>query len=156
MRVSIMALGVMAAAGSSWAWAAEPAVCVAVPEAETHLAVLLSPQNVVSVEALDGKRQDDPTVPPGVGARIVVASRAFVTADWLQHVIDCHLAARVATGGKANATQLPLDVDGARAHVTRSGGSLTVDVTAADARGAREILSRALALAPRAGGPHAP
>jgi hypothetical protein len=153
MRVSSFALGLMVATGSSWAWAGEPAVCGAVPEAETHLAVLFSPQNVVSVEALDGKRQDDPTVPPGVGARIVVASRAFVTADWLQHVIDCHIAARVATGKKA---QLPLDVDGAQAHVMRSRGGLTVDVTARDARGAREILSRALALAPPAGGAHAP
>jgi hypothetical protein len=156
MKNSMMAVGVMVAAGSSMAWAAEPAVCDAVPEAETHLAVLFSPQNVLSVEALDGERQGDPTVPPGVGARIVVASRAFVTADWLQHVIDCHLAARAAAGPKAHATQLPMDVEGAQAHVTRSRGSLTVDVTGRDARGAREILSRARAIAPPAGGAHAP
>jgi hypothetical protein len=49
-----------------------------------------------------------------------------------------------------------LDVEGAQAHVTPARGGLAVDVTARDARAAREILARARALGPRARAASAP
>jgi hypothetical protein len=144
-------IGLAWAAGAAGAAPRAQPVAVAcrnVPEAESHLAVLLSPDDVLRVDALTAHQQiDDPTVPPGEGARIFLAAQPFVTALWLEQAIECHVA-RNAASGHAAASRSPLDVDGARFGVTSAPGTLIVAVTTDDPRAAREILTRARALAP--------
>jgi hypothetical protein len=129
---------------------AQPAAiaCREVPEAESHLAVLLSPDDVLSVEALTARGHfDDPSVPFGEGARIVVAAQPFVTSTWLRAVIDCHLA-RIASAREPGAGRSPLDVAGATVTVTDAPGTFEIDITTDDHRAAREIFARAHALLP--------
>ena len=149
----LIALGTLVLTTSTSVGAAPPVptvegACRNVPEAETHLAVLLSPDDVLKVEPLAAREHaNDPTVPPGDGARIVVAAQPFVTAAWLREVVDCHVARR-ASSMHALASQSPLDVAGASVSVTSAPGILNVDVTSSGSDAAREILRRALALRP--------
>ena len=151
VMVGGMIIGLAGAVGAANAAPRAQAVAVAcrdVPEAESHLAVLLSPDDVLRVDALAAHQHiDDPSVPPGEGALIVIAAQPFVTAVWLEQAIECHVA-RNAASGHAGASRSPLDVDGARFGVTSASGTLIVAVTTDDPRAAREILTRARALAP--------
>jgi hypothetical protein len=83
------------------------------------------------------------------GARIVVAARPGMTAEWLQRVADCHQA-QVAAADPASLTASPIDVRGARVIVSSTGDGFAVDVTSGDPRVGRDILSRARQLAPPA------
>src|ERR1700753_1858352 len=88
--------------------------CRDVPEAETHLAVLMSRADVLRVEALrHDQHSSDPTVPSGDGGRVVLGAQPFVTPAWLQQAIGCHLARLAETGAPAG-DRSPLDVPGAR------------------------------------------
>ena len=139
------------ASGVSAAARAQPATvaCREVPEAETHLAVLLSRADVMRVEPLRrGDHAGDPLVPSGEGARIVLAAQPFVSMGWLQQAIDCHLARIVAEKWAARADRSPLDVEGARVVVGGTPGELFVNVVSDDRAAAREILTRALVLVP--------
>jgi hypothetical protein len=123
--------------------------CRAVPEAETHLAVLISPADVLWVDALeDGVRLTDGTRAAGPGARIVISARPYTTAQWLHDVIACHFAHNAARGGAQPGSRSPLDVRGAAVHVTSQPGYLIVDVTADDDGAGAEILARARACSP--------
>jgi hypothetical protein len=124
--------------------------CREVPEAENHLAILLSPTDVLRVEALSPRAHlADPSVPEGEGARITVAAQPFVTSAWLRDAIGCHVA-RVAAGKTASAPRSPLDVKGAKIVVTASPGVLMVSIASPDHRAAQEILARSRVLAPPA------
>jgi hypothetical protein len=128
---------------------AAPASCRDVPEVETHLAVLLSPADVLWVEELrEGVRRTDGSIPSGDGARIIISSRPFSTAPWLQQMIDCHRARDAARGGPSSASTSPLDVPNTRVHVGWSPGYLIVDVVADNDDAAREVLARARACCP--------
>jgi hypothetical protein len=123
--------------------------CHEVPEAESHLAVLLSRDDVLRVDELKARDHlDDPTVPSGEGARIVIAAQAFVTSNWLQEAIDCHLARNAASGRPANAGRSPLDVEGTKITVSAQPGALTINIATHDHRAAREVLARGRALEP--------
>ncbi|HVZ72361.1 MAG TPA: hypothetical protein VHJ20_08295 [Polyangia bacterium] len=155
LMIALLVGGGVLAAGPRVS-AEEPAACHAVPEAETHLAVLMSKDDVLRVDALDGRQHiDDPTAPIGSGARMWISAQPFVTATWFQTVINCHLAEVAAHGAPKSAQPLPIDVPGARTIVSYQPGVLRVDVTSKDAKAAAEILARARALAP-ASTPSAP
>lgn len=150
MKRTAIVLGLMLGQGASSALAAPaPSACRDVPEGESHLAVLLSSDDVLRVEPLDGKQHlGDSKVLAGYGARIVLAARPFVTPDWLRQVLACH-AELVAAGKSAAPFPSPLDVKGALTQVTYSPGEILIDVTARKAGDGQEILRRALALRPR-------
>jgi hypothetical protein len=127
------------------------AACREVPEAETHLAVLLSPADVLWVDELrEGVKLPDGVTPSGDGARIVISARPFSTAGWLQELIACHRARDIAHGGPLASSKSPLDVRGTSIHVGWEPGYLIVDIIASDPAGAREVLSRARACCPQA------
>jgi hypothetical protein len=143
--VAVVALTVTPAAAQPSAQI--PEACRSVPEAENHLAALLSPNDVLAVEELNVREhRADATVPAGDGARLVLAAHLFVTADWLQRVIVCHLAHNAALGRQQPATTSPLDVAGAIVNVTSKGGTMIVDITAVDRGAVREIRARARGL----------
>lgn len=123
--------------------------CRTVPEAETHLAVLISPADVMWVDELkDGVRLTDGRKAAGPGARIVISARPYTTAEWLQRVIDCHFARNAARGGAPFTSKSPLDVAGVAVHVTSQPGYLILDVTSREAGAGPEILARARACCP--------
>ena len=142
--------------GSSWAAAiAAPKVqtvevaCHEVPDAESSLAVLVSPDDILRVDELKARdHADDPTVPAGEGARITIAAQPFVNSAWLQRAIDCHLARNAVAHRPANASRSPLDVEGTTITVSAEPGSLTINIATNDHQAAREVLTRARALLP--------
>ena len=135
--------------GSAWGAGSPAVACRDVPEAESHLAVLLSAADVLQVEDL-GSREHlaDATIPSGDGARIILAARPFTTASWLKEAIDCHRARKASARASQPSPTFPVDVKGANFRVTSGLGTLIVDVTARDGAAAREIRGRAHALAP--------
>ena len=85
------------------------------------------------------------------GAEIVFDARPGMTAEWLQRVVDCHLARNAAIGfdtASADMPYCPLAVRGARAQVTSVGDGFAVDVTADDPASVGEIVRRADLLHP--------
>jgi len=125
--------------------------CRDVPEAENHLAVLLSPDDVLYVEEITARDHGaDPKASARDGARIVLAARPFVSAAWLKQAIGCHMARNAAAMGPSPRDKTsPLDVPGAIIDVSSEPGKLFVDVTAVDPEAARQIVARARALVPR-------
>jgi hypothetical protein len=147
LAVSVLALGAAAAAPPPQS---VEVACRGIPEAENHLAVLLSTDDVLRVEPLTAREHvDDPTVPTGEGARIVIAAQPFVTSAWLQQAVDCHRARNASAGGATRASRSPLDVGGTTIAVTAAPGTLTVNIATADRHAAREVLARSMALQPR-------
>jgi hypothetical protein len=130
---------------------ATEAACREVPEAESHLAVLMSPADVLAVYDIKAnERLSDVTVAMGDGVRVVLAARPFTSSAWLRQAIACHLARNAAAGKARPASSSPLDVEGIVVVVTSVPGELAVDITSSNGDRAREIRARAHALAPRA------
>jgi hypothetical protein len=124
--------------------------CHEVPDAESSLAVLVSPDDILRVDELKAKDHlDDPTVPLGEGARITIAAQPFVTSAWLQAAIDCHLAHNAVSHQPSIASRSPLDVAGTKITVTAQPGTLMINIATADHQAAREVVARARALLPQ-------
>jgi hypothetical protein len=81
------------------------------------------------------------------GAVITFRAVQGMTAEWLQRVVDCHLARNASMGfGMPEMSFCPLAVKGARAKVTSTGNGFSVTVESNDRATAEEILRRAQAL----------
>jgi len=83
-----------------------------------------------------------------VGAIITFRAVPGLTAEWLQRVIDCHLARNASRGHLVpEMPNCPLVPNGATATVTSTGNGFAVSIRTTDALAAAEILSRAQRLA---------
>jgi len=81
------------------------------------------------------------------GAVVTFRAVPGMTAEWLQRVVDCHLARNASMGfGMPEMSFCPLAVKGARAKVTSAGNGFSVTVESNDPATAQEILRRAQAL----------
>jgi hypothetical protein len=88
-----------------------------------------------------------------VGATVVFRAVPGMTAEWLQRVVDCHLARAAAVGhDMPEMSYCPLMPKGVKAKVTSAGNGFAVNLSADDAATVAEIKKRAQALAP-AGAP---
>lgn len=84
-----------------------------------------------------------------VGATVVFRAVPGMTAEWLQHVVDCHLARAAAVGhDMPEMNYCPLMPKGVKAKVTSAGNGFAVNLSADDAATVAEIKKRAEALAP--------
>jgi hypothetical protein len=78
------------------------------------------------------------------GATIVIRAVPGLTAEWLQRIVDCHLARNAAVGhDMPEMTECPLVPNGAQAKVRSVGDGFAVDVRADDSKTAAEIWQRA-------------
>lgn len=85
------------------------------------------------------------------GARVVFRAVPGMTAEWLQRLVECHLARNAAIGHDEASRAMPscpLTLAGVHARVTSVGNGFAVDMTSADGdeRTAKEIIRRARAL----------
>jgi hypothetical protein len=121
---------------------------VGIPAAERAASPLDRPDQLRSVEAIHV------TTPSGkftttrlVGARVVLLAQPGMTAEWLQRILDCHLAHMAAAGpAAAHAHACPLSLPGVSASVTSVGDGFAVDVVADDVETAKLVLARAEAI----------
>jgi hypothetical protein len=85
------------------------------------------------------------------GAVITFRLVPGLTVEWLQHLVDCHLARNAALGHVVpDMPDCPLVPKGVRATVRQTGdGGLAVEISAEDPETGAEVLARALRLVQR-------
>ncbi len=85
-----------------------------------------------------------PATTRDAGATIVIRAVPGLTAEWLQRVVDCHLARNAAVGhDMPEMAECPLVPNGAQAKVRSVGDGFAVDVRADEPKAAAEIWRRA-------------
>jgi hypothetical protein len=130
--------------------AAESSACSGVPEEDRDLSPFGHLGDIRSVSPL----QEDVRTGKGTSTRVAGAEVVFravpgLTAEWLQRVVDCHLARNSAVGHEASAAEMPhcpLTIRGAQARVRSVGDGFAVAVRSDDADASKEILKQAEAL----------
>lgn len=84
-----------------------------------------------------------------VGAVVTFRAVPGMTAEWLQRVVDCHLARNASMGNELpGMPNCPLALRGAQARVSTAGNGFSVAIRSDDPATAGEILSRAERLRP--------
>jgi hypothetical protein len=79
-----------------------------------------------------------------LGATVTVAAVPGLTAEWLQRIVDCHLARNAAMGHEMpEMSACPLVPKGTQAKVRSVGDGFAVDIQSEDRATAAEILRRA-------------
>ena len=81
------------------------------------------------------------------GAAVTFRAVPMLTAEWLQHEVNCHLARAAAVGFEMpEMSYCPLMLKGAKATVSSAGDTFVVQVVSDDAETAKQIQSRAQSL----------
>lgn len=129
---------------------AEARACVGIPERDRDQSPFQRQEDIEKVEPLYV-----PLSPKSGGRRLVGATVQFravpgMTAEWLQRIIDCHVARNAAMGYEMpEMSNCPLMLKGATATVTSSGNGFIVSIRSDDYDEAQAIRRRAEALSPR-------
>jgi hypothetical protein len=147
---------------------AEQRFCAGIPQADRDLSPFYHREDITAVEgAKKGSGGGDGYLDPApsfvriqhiekevlgtdlLGARITFRAVPGMTGEWLQRVVDCHLA-RNAVVGAADETMsfCPLAVPHVTARVMSTGSGFSVDVTSETADSALQVVRRAQALGP--------
>lgn len=134
---------------------AEARACSGISEYDRDESPFLHREDITSVEPLivpagsgttSGKAQYTRTV----GAVITFRAVPWLTAQWLQRVIDCHLARNAALGHDVpEMSYCPLVPKNVSAKVSETSTGFAVSVRSEDAQTAQEVLRRARALTSR-------
>jgi hypothetical protein len=124
----------------------EATACVGVPIADRVESPFAHREDILDVEELSL---------PGVGGSVSLGAKVQfravpgLTTEWLQRVVDCHLARDAVLGHDvAEMAYCPLVPLGARATVRAGSNGYFIDVVSDDDRAGREIARRARALWP--------
>jgi len=129
---------------------AQEGACARVPAASFDASPLDRRGAVLGVSPLEASAGETKGKPQLVGATIYLQKNPNLTADQLQHILNCHIA-RSATSGYGLAItetdRSPLSERGARATVRELSSGFVVDVRADDPFAAQAILIRAQKLA---------
>lgn len=135
---------------------AEAEACAGIPERDHGESPFARSVEAIAAEPLYEVVRPGPSssVGPAVealrGARLSVRAAPGVTVEWLQHVVNCHLARTAALGHEpTQMPRCPLALRGATATVRSGGDRLIVEVRARNPSAAAEIWKRAHLLAAR-------
>jgi len=124
---------------------AEARACVGLSEDDRDMSPFHHREDIESVSPLvEEVKTGKGTTKKEVGATIVFRAVPGLTAEWLQRVVDCHLARAAAVGhDMPEMPYCPLVPKGAKAKVTSVGNGFAVNVSADDAATIAEIKKRA-------------
>lgn len=127
--------------------AAEARACVGISEQDRDMSPIERVEDIASIQPLIESVTTDAQEPLVTRtAGVVVTFRAVpgLTAEWLQRLINCHLARNAARGHFVEEMpNCPLVPKGVAARVSSTGDGFTVTIRAADDATAAEILARA-------------
>ncbi len=127
---------------------AELLACAGIGEADLADSPFAHVEDIVDVQLVQIVRPD--RTRETRGARVRFHELDGLSADWLQHLVDCHIARDDAMGHDVpEMSYCPLVPRGARATVTTVPHGFVVDIQSDDPRGGAEIGRRALALVMR-------
>lgn len=133
---------------------AEAQACVGIDEGDRDTSPFQHRDDIASVTRLvDSIPQGDATpIERLAGATVVFRAIRGMSAEWLQRVVDCHLARNSAVGhDMPEMPGCPLVPAGASARVRSTGDGFAVDIRAENDASAAEILRRAETLLPGSG-----
>jgi hypothetical protein len=139
-------------AASSALAAAEAQACRGIAPDDRDISPFDHTADIASVESHTLSRGGKGGVSSLVdGATITFLAVPGLTAEWLQRVVDCHLARNAALGHDVpEMPDCPLVPKGAQAQVKSTGSGFAVTVTSTEPHAGPEILSRARRLVPSA------
>jgi hypothetical protein len=137
-------------AGSEALRNAEASACSGVPEEDRDESPFDHPGDIRSVSPLrEDIRMGKSSTARVAGAEVIFAAVPGMTAEWLQRVVDCHLARNAAIGHETAAGEMPhcpLTLRGAQAKVRSVGDGFVVAIRSDDTAASEEILHRAESL----------
>jgi hypothetical protein len=129
---------------------AEASACSGIPEGDRDMSPFEHREDIRSVSPLrEDIKMGKSTSFRMAGAEVVFGAVPGMTAEWLQLVVNCHLARNAAIGHEAAAADMPycpLTLRGAQASVRSVGDGFVVAIRASDEETSKEILRRAEAL----------
>jgi hypothetical protein len=129
---------------------AETQACTGIPERDRDESPFLHREDIESVAPLYVPTSSKIGGQQLVGATVRFRAVPGMTAEWLQHLVDCHIARNAALGYQMpEMSDCPLMIKGATATVTSTGNGFAVNVRSNDAEAAKAIRQRAEALAGR-------
>lgn len=132
---------------------AEAKSCAGIPDEDRDMSPFSHREDIASVsehvvESQVGKIKGKKTT----GADVVFRAVPGMTAEWLQRIVDCHIARASAVGNEMpEMTYCPLVLKNVSAKVTSTGTGFDVAVTSDDPDTAKEIVRRAKALVGQSG-----
>jgi hypothetical protein len=139
---------------------AEARACAGLGPSDRDMSPFEHREDIVDVRPLRLNEFDARTkTPPEMMVGAVVTFRAVpgLTAEWLQRVVNCHLARNAALGHVVpEMPDCPLVPRGVEARVSSAGEGFAVEIRSNEPKVAREVLARAQRLAPAAPGGPAP
>jgi hypothetical protein len=129
---------------------AEAQSCVGIAESDRDMSPFAHRDDIRSVQPVQENQQvGKGTVSRQVGARVVFRAVPGMTAEWLQRLVDCHLARAAAAGNEMpEMDYCPLMLKGVTARVSSVGDGFAVDIRSSDPATQDAILKRVNALAP--------
>jgi hypothetical protein len=132
---------------------AEARACAGIPPDDRDISPFDHKEDIAAVEPLTERLGTSVTDTSERIAGAVVTFRAVpgMTSEWLQRIVDCHLARNASLGHAVpEMPDCPLVPRGAQARVRSTGDGFAVEIRSDDAATAREILARAKRLRPEA------
>jgi len=127
---------------------AEATACSGIDAEDRDESPFYHREDIASVAPIERTvKQGKQSTAVGAGATVTFRAVPMLTAEWLQHEVNCHLARGASMGfNMPEMSYCPLMLKGVKATVSPAGDGLAVQVTSDDASTAKEILSRAQAL----------
>lgn len=126
---------------------AEASACAGIPEEDRDVSPLHHREDIRSVTPLEEEVKTGKAVAARLtGAEVTFRAVPGMTAEWLQRLVDCHMARNAAIGHEAASSEMPdcpLTIRGAQATVRSLGDGFAVAIRANEEAAAREILRRA-------------
>ena len=124
---------------------AETRACAGLSDEDRDMSPFYHREDIASVSPLvEEVKAGKGTTKKEIGSTIVFRAVPGLTAEWLQRVVDCHLARAAAVGhDMPEMSYCPLVPKGAKAKVTSVGNGFAVNVSADDAATIAEIKKRA-------------
>lgn len=126
---------------------AEARACVGIAPGDRDMSPFEHPADIASVTPLTLREADSPAKLPWertVGVVVTFRAVEGMTAEWLQRIIDCHLARNASLGHVVREMpNCPLVPRGVEARVSSTGEGFAVEIRSTDQSVAREVLARA-------------
>jgi hypothetical protein len=123
---------------------AEARACNGIADEDRDISPFDRVEDIAGVETLNEGVGSKVRTQLTVGAVITFRARPGMTAEWLQRVVDCHVARNAALGHVVpEMPNCPLVPKGVQARVTSTGNGFAVAIRSDDPTVAQEILARA-------------
>ncbi len=123
---------------------AEARACVGIADGDRDISPFDRVEDIARVERLTEVVSPKLAIRRTVGAIVTFRARPAMTSEWLQRVVDCHIARNAALGHvNPEMPNCPLVPKGVVARVTSTGNGFAIAIRSDDPAVAREVLDRA-------------